>query len=256
MMKIQIDNLNINYTRSGAGDMILILPGWGANITLYEGIVQSLTDRYEVISLDLPGFGQSEEPRTAWDVEGYVDFVIRFLKEMNCSKVSLIGHSNGGRIIIRMANRKNLPFLLEKLVLVDSAGIVPIKTTKQKIKIWTFKFMKKIVASKPVHAIFPEALDQLKNKSGSEDYRSASPMMKQCMVKAVNDDLTPLLPNIGCETLLIWGMDDTATPLKDGKKMEELIPKAGLVTLEKAGHYSFLDQPYIFKKVMQSFFGI
>jgi pimeloyl-ACP methyl ester carboxylesterase len=204
----------------------------------------------------MPGFGLSEEPKEPWGIEEYVTFVIHFLEAIQCKKVSIIGHSNGGRVIIRMANRKELPFAINKLVLVNSAGIVPIKTTQQKIKLKTFKIMKKIVSLKLVSVFFPDALNNLKNKHGSADYKNASIMMKQCMVKAVNDDLTSLMPTIPYETLLIWRENDTATPLKDGKKMEELIPKAGLVTLEKAGHYSFLDQPYIFKKVIQSFFGI
>ena len=52
--------------------------------------------------------------------------------------------------------------------------------------------------------------------------------MRQCLVKAVNEDLTDHLPNIKADTLLIWGDMDTATPLSDGRLMEKLIPSAGL----------------------------
>ena len=84
----------------------------------------------------------------------------------------------------------------------------------------------------------------------------SSPMMRQVMVKVVNEDLEPYLPNIKCPTLLVWGVNDTATPLSDGEKMEKLIPDAGLVKLENAGHYSFLEQQFIFNRVMCSFMKI
>jgi pimeloyl-ACP methyl ester carboxylesterase len=80
--------------------------------------------------------------------------------------------------------------------------------------------------------------------------------MRECLVKAINEDLTPCLPSISCPTLLIWGENDTATPLEHAKTMEKLIPDAGLVVLKKAGHYSFLDQSYTFGKVLDSFLEI
>ena len=76
------------------------------------------------------------------------------------------------------------------------------------------------------------------------------------MVMAVNEDLTGLLSKISKDTLLIWGENDTATPMRDAKIMEEKIPSAGLVTLSGAGHFSFLEQPAIFRNVLRSYLGI
>jgi pimeloyl-ACP methyl ester carboxylesterase len=80
--------------------------------------------------------------------------------------------------------------------------------------------------------------------------------MRACLVKTVNEDLSALLPQIKAPTLLVWGDKDTATPLADGQRMEREIPDAGLVTLEGAGHFSFLDQPYVYRAVLQSFLKI
>ncbi len=80
--------------------------------------------------------------------------------------------------------------------------------------------------------------------------------MRATMVKAINEDLTDLIPGIKAETLLIWGTADTATPLSDGEYMERTIKGSGLVKLSGAGHFSFLDQPVIFDKVMKSYFNI
>ena len=107
-----------------------------------------------------------------------------------------------------------------------------------------------------VKKFFPDALENFRKKMGSADYAAASPMMRQVMVKVVNEDLEPYLPNIKAPTLLVWGVNDTATPLSDGEKMEKLIPDAGLVKLENAGHYSFLEQQFTFNRVMCSFMKI
>ena len=74
------------------------------------------------------------------------------------------------------------------------------------------------------------------------------------MSKCVNEDLKHVMPKIKAPTLLVWGVEDTATPLSDAKIMEKLIPDAGLVAFDNCGHYSFLDNPIGFKAVIKSFF--
>lgn len=107
-----------------------------------------------------------------------------------------------------------------------------------------------------MHALFPDLIDEWMSRQGSADYRNATPMMKQCMVKAINEDLTDLLPGIRQEVLLIWGDNDTATPLSDAKLMEAKIPNNGLVVLSPAGHFSFLDQPAVFRNVIRSYLEV
>ena len=79
--------------------------------------------------------------------------------------------------------------------------------------------------------------------------------MRETLVKVVNEDLEPLLSNIKQSTLLVWGTEDTATPLTDAKIMESLIPDSGIVEVKGAGHYSFLEQPQLVNAVLNSFLG-
>ena len=96
-------------------------------------------------------------------------------------------------------------------------------------------------------------LDARRAKAGSSDYASASPMMRRILSKVVNEDLSDRLPMIKAPTLLIWGENDTATPISDARKMEKLIPDAGLVAFAACGHYSFLDNPMQFAAVLRSY---
>lgn len=90
--------------------------------------------------------------------------------------------------------------------------------------------------------MYPNFIENMRNKSGSADYNSATPIMRQILVNVVNEDLTPLLSNIKNETLLIWGDKDDATPIQDAYTMNKLIKNSGLITVKNAGHYSYLEQ--------------
>lgn len=252
-----IDGYHIRYKITGAGEeTVVILQGWGTRLEVYDSVAAVINEKYRVVQLDLPGFGESDEPREAWAVEDYADFFIRFMESLGIKKAVLIGHSYGGRVIIRLAAKKGLPFTIDRIVLIDSAGVLPKKSFAQKVRIQKYKILKKIVNMKLIYRICPNLIDEWKSRQGSADYRNASPMMRQCLVKAVNEDLTGLLPEIKPETLLIWGDLDTATPIADAHIMEEKIPNAGLAVIKGTGHFCFLEQPVIFANIMKSYFQI
>ena len=254
-MNIEINGYNICYKKTGQGEKYaVILQGWGTDLGVYDSVADTINDKYTVIQFDFPGFGGSDEPREPWNVDAYADFFCDFMKALAIKEATLIGHSYGGRVIIKLASRDNIPFKINNIVLIDSAGIVPEKTFSQKFKIKKYKMLKKILNMKLVYALFPELIDDWRNRQGSADYRSSSPMMRKCMVMAVNEDLTHLLPLIKQETLLIWGDGDTATPISDAKIMEEKIPDSGLAVLKGCGHFSFLESPVVFRNIMRSYF--
>ncbi len=255
-MNITVDGLNINYKISGSGeDCAVVLQGWGTEMGIYDSVAAALEKKLKIVQFDLPGFGKSDEPGEPWDVDRYAAFFIRFMEELHIRKASFIGHSYGGRIIIKLAASNELPFEIEKIVLIDSAGVLPERTLKQKINIRKYKILKKLFNAKLFEALFPELVEDWRMRQGSEDYRRATPVMRQCLVMAVNEDLTPLLDKIQEECLLVWGDKDTATPIRDARIMEERIPNSGLVVFEGCGHYSFLEQPQKFRSVMNSFFN-
>jgi len=251
-IKTKIDGLNINYIKQGNGKNVLILPGWGTTINTYMSMINDISTYATVYCLDMPGFGESDEPKQRWNLDKFIDFIIKFIKSQNIKELDLIGHSNGGRIIIKLMS-KELEFKVNKIILVGSAGIVHKKSFSQKAKIRSFKIGKKILGFKPIKRVFPKALDNFKNKFGSADYKSASPIMKECMVSLVNEDLKEYLPNIKTPTLLIWGEKDTATPIEDAIMMEKTIPDAGLVKVPDSSHYVFLEKPAYVNLIINTF---
>ena len=256
-MDITIDGIKIAYKFTGEGDeTAVILQGWGTSYPLYDVVAKALQPKYRVLQFDLPGFGASQEPPESWTVDQFTDFFIKLMEALEIKKAVLIGHSYGGRMIIKMAARDNLPFEIDRIVLIDSAGVMPKRSFKQKVKIFRYKILKKILNFKPVYMIFSELIELWKTTQGSEDYRNATPIMKGCLVKAVNEDLTHLFEKNKYDTLLIWGDRDDATPLSDAKTMEKLMPSAGLAVSPGTGHFSFAENVPMFTGIIKANFGI
>lgn len=258
-MFIDINDLRINYIDEGEDNgrgVILLLHGWGSNITLFKNIVDMLSPHMRVVAPDMAGFGESDEPKKPWCVDDYVDFIGTFCKKLGIDPTVVLGHSFGGRVIIKAVTREKPVLTPEKIILTDSAGIKPKQSTSSKIKTRIYKMGKAVMSTAPMKKLFPNAVENMRKKRGSADYLAASPVMRATLVKVVNEDLTELLSEIKQSTLLIWGDKDDATPLSDGVKMSELIPDSGLVTIEGAGHYAFIEGWFTVSRVLASFLDI
>ena len=249
---IVIDGMRMHYEETGpeSGKPVILMHGWGCDHTTVRSIARLLEPALHVYNLDLPGHGQSDEPTEVWGVGEFTDYVEKFCKLNNIENPTLIGHSFGGRISLLMSSRNPIG----RMVLVDGAGIKPRRKPKYYIKVYSFKAAKKILPLVLGKKKGQELIDKWRGSAGSADYRNSSPMMRAVMSRCVNEDLKHVMPSIKASTLLIWGENDTATPLSDAKYMEKHIPDAGLVAFPDAGHYSFLDNPGGFAAVIREFF--
>ena len=258
-MRIEIDGLDVFYMdqgpeRPGAFDeTVMLLHGWGASSSLYRSIIDRLSVRRRVIAPDFPGFGETAEPDRPWEVRDFADFTLKLIDRLGVEKVMLLGHSHGGRVALDIAARDELPFTLTRMVLMDAAGILPRKTLRQKLRQRQYKIARTILSWKPVRALYPDALENLRRSHGSADYQNASPLMRQTLVKVVNTSMEWAMPRVTVPTLLLWGEDDTATPISDGERMEQLIPGSGLARIPGAGHFCYVDRWPQVARVLDAF---
>lgn len=246
---IQLLGLNFHYTVQGEGAPIILMHGWGCNLTTLQSVEKVAMENHKVYNVDFPGFGESQEPSQVWGVEEYTQLIEQFVKAENIENPILLGHSFGGRVGILYSSRNKV----NKLILVDAAGVKPRRSLKYYFKVYTYKLGKKLMPLIYGKERAQQRIDAMRAKRGSSDYNNASPMMRAILSKVVNEDLKEKMPLIKAPTLLIWGENDTATPLRDAKIMEKLIPNAGLVSFPGCGHYSFLDNPFQFAAVLRSF---
>ncbi len=246
-----IDGINLNYIIEGKGQDVLILHGWGANINTVLPIVNILKDKFRVHALDLPGFGKSQEPNEPIDSFKYADIVKKYMDNMGIEKVTLIGHSFGGKLSIILGSK--YPEIVDKIVLVNSAGLKPRRGLKYYIKVYSFKTLRFFYKNFFFWLKNEEKMEKFYSKFGSTDYKDASGVMRKILVIVVNENLLDLLGKIKAPTLLIWGDKDQATPLYMGKIMEKQIPDSGLVIFEGAGHFSYLDDYQRFSVILKNF---
>lgn len=243
------EGLDIRYQSAGSGHPLLMLHGWGSNLHAFDGLIDHLAQDHRVIAIDFPGFGNSPEPSEAWDIRAYARMTGALWDALAIENPIIIGHSFGARVALILAAERTV----DQMILTGAAGIKPKRTLSYHVRVNAYKIMKRIASLPGVDKVLGDFMALYQKHAGSKDYRDASPIMKQVLVKVVNDDLTHLLKDIKASTLLIWGEDDTATPLKDGELMSRTIPDAGLVVLKNAGHYAFLDQPDQFRMIVDAY---
>ena len=250
-MFLKIDNMDIFYKVEGKGRKIVLLHGWGGNSDSFLPVFNYLSSKFCVYTIDFPGFGQSAAPEKPWDVGDYKNMLLKLFDELNIDKACLIGHSFGGRVSIMFSAEH--PLRVDKVVLADSAGILPRRTIKYYFRVYKFKLMKKLYLALSPGNNKQAKMEEFYKKYGSTDYKESG-SMRQTFVKVVNQNLRGYLPLIKCPTLLIWGENDKDTPLQYGKIMEKEIPDAGLVVFKGAGHFSYLDKLNDFNVIVSKFF--
>lgn len=251
-MNVEIDGLNVFYEVGGSGASVVLLHGWGGNSESFKPVFDYLINNYKTYTLDLPGFGNSDLPPCPWGADDYARLILGFFEKLQIDKANIIAHSFGGRIAIVLAAEQ--PEKVEKLVLVGSAGIIPRRTVKYHVRVSIAKMGKLLFAPQLFGTFGVRGRNAISRLVGSKDYQDAGEL-RGTFVKVVNEDLKPRLPKIRASTLLVWGEKDTATPISHAKIMEKEIEDAGLVVLQNAGHFSYLDNFPQFCRIVSRFLG-
>lgn len=237
------------YRDEGSGPAMLFLHGWQDNLHTFDSLVPLLSGDCRIVRLDLPGFGQSEAPRTAWHIDDYAAFVAEFVKKTGINVNLLIGHSLGGRIALKGMASKT--FDAQKVVLIASAGIA----RRNSFRILFFRALAKIgrfVTVVPPFTFFRAALRRRLYQGLKSDYLSAGPL-KETFLNIIAEDLSDSAKAITKPALLIWGSEDTETPLTDGQRLATLIPGAVLHVISRAGHFVHREKPAEVAELIRKF---
>jgi pimeloyl-ACP methyl ester carboxylesterase len=235
----------------GSGHPLLLLHGWGVSSDLFAPLLDVLAPGRRLIVPDLPGFGATAAPEMPWSVHDYAAWSVALLDRLGIETCDLIGHSNGGRIGIVLAATH--PGRVRRMVLTGSAGIRPRRTWRGAARVRSYKVLRALERSSAVPSVLRRAAGRNADQRGSADYRAVSGVMRGTLVRLVNEDVRGLLPRLHLPVLLIWGDQDSETPIDDGRLMERLIPDAGLVEFEGAGHFAYLEQPGRFCRIVDVF---
>lgn len=238
-MQVVVDSLLTHYEQLGDGKIIVLLHGWGDSGAGLSGLQKELAKTYRVITVDLPGFGATQPPVMTWGLDEYALFVAHFLDKIQVKKIlAVVGHSNGGAVAVRGVSKRTLK--PEKLILLAAAGI----RDHGGLRKMSYKVLAK--GGKAATVWLPA---EQRNKLRQKLYKSAGsdmlivPELQETFKKTVSEDLQADATKLTVPVLLLYGEQDTATPVWYGERYHELMSDSTLEILPGAGHFVHLDRP-------------
>ena len=216
---------------------VIFLHGWGGQASDWNEHTRRLERPFrQCQALKLPGF-DLPLPSKPWGVEDYGEFVLQTIKLQGLEKVTLVGHSFGGRIAIYLASRH--PDLVQSIILSDSAGIE--RNTKKKLLV---RFMSVVAQSAETLPFISHAFRPLRERwrklFGSKNFNESQGVKREILKRVTSLNLEPELWKISCPCLIIWGELDSVTPLWMARTFEQKIKKSQFVQISGAGHKAFL----------------
>jgi pimeloyl-ACP methyl ester carboxylesterase len=243
-----IDGLRLQFRLRGVGDPLLLLHGWGGSSLSFMSVAADLEQRFRVLAPDLPGFGFSEAPPSAWGSAEYARAVAVLPRAAGFGAVDVVGHSFGGKVALALAT--GYPELVRRLVIVGSPIVRLPAEGSVRSRSLAYSALRGVARALP--PLRGRILDWGRNRFGSADYRAAGPL-RPTLVRVVNEDWRPALPAVHAPVLLLWGEDDTEVPLRVAEEALKELPNARLTVIGGAGHFPFLDKPREFSEAVIDF---
>jgi pimeloyl-ACP methyl ester carboxylesterase len=216
---------------------IVFLHGWGGNRESLRGIATLFQHTHRVHLIDLPGFGDAPPPPESWSTIEYTDLVQNYILARVTGSVLLVGHSFGGRVSVRLAAR-HLP-AIAGVVLMGVPGLPQPTWSRARWRRLGIRWLRKaLIAAKPVAGDKP--VQWHSRRFGSRDYQDAG-VLRPVFVRVVNEDLTESAATIAVPTLLLWGTDDTESPVWMAERYYELMRgHAQLELLPHKDHHLYM----------------
>jgi len=241
---IAVSDLRIRYLETeGKNDIpLIILHGWGSSLDSWKNVASALaSEGIKVFIPDLPGFGETPEPPSAWGASDYGEFVKGFARELGIQNFDLAGHSFGGQVAITYAAQH--PQDIHKLILIAAARIMKRRKLRVKLFLFVTKIGNLIFVLPPLSLLRPFIQKIWYKITGERDYYRASARMRE-VFKRVETDVSSHLTTIMAPTLILWGDRDDATPVADARIIHDKIPNSKLHIFPGEGHDLNFKKPH------------
>lgn len=217
---------------------ILALHGWGRSHRDWAAVLEG----FDAIALDLPGFGATPAPDEAWGLSEYAEAVRPVLEEM-ARPIVVLGHSFGGSVAVRLASTLG-PDAVRALVVTGSPLVRQSRGTKPPLSFRAAKWLN-------ARRLLPDSkMEELRNQRGSADYRAASGVMRDTLVRVVNEDVAEVLPSLAAPMELVWGEEDRDVPVDVALTAAGMARDARVTRLPGIGHDTPAEAPEALRRVL------
>lgn len=234
--------------RNSGSLSVLALHGWGRTHRDFDTVL----DGFPAIAIDLPGFGASPAPTEVWGADEYAD-VVRDVCDVFEAPPIVVGHSFGGRVAVTLAAR--YPESVASLILIG----VPLLHPSDRRPAGTPRGYRLARWAHRRGLLAESRMEAARQKYGSADYRSAEGVMRDILVKAVNETYESALDAMSVPVHLLWGANDTAAPVSVAREVERRLSARGaevsLDVVEDVGHHVMLEAPDVVRECIAARLG-
>lgn len=221
---------------------LYIIHGWTYTVEPWNRTIKILNDKYQikVEMLHVPGL--TDPSKKVWTIDEYVKWADSLLPE----DAIVLGHSNGGRILLNLLSRQ--PDRVSHLILLDAAGVYE-PSKKRDI----LRKLSQILA--PLRRV--KILRKIIHKMiGAGDYDKAPENMKKTLTNMLDSDRNLDISKVKVKTDILWGEMDKITPPRQAKKMHQLIKKSRLKLFPNWTHAPYIVDPEGLAKAISIIMGI
>ena len=229
----------VSFLQKGKGKDLLLLHGYLSSKEAFAAQVAYFSRFFRVTAIDFLGFGGSRALTSAFSVGDYAEWLKTVMRVLGVIKPHVIAHSFGCRVAVKAASCS--PGLFDKIVLTGPAGVILKRGLKYRLKVGTYRFIKKFAPA------FAE------RKFGSKEYRTLSPVMKESYKKIVNEDLRACASGVFNQVLIVEGKDDRVTTRAEAEEYLRCFPN-GTMRMIEGGHFAFAENPVSFNLITEEFF--
>ena len=225
---------------------VLALHGWGRR---GSDFAPSMTG-FDALAVDLPGSGATPAPEEVLGAEGFARLVAPVLDAFEAPPV-VVGHSFGGRIAVCLAATH--PDQVGSLI-ISGAPLVRLAPGRKPSA--TYRLLRFL---NQVGLINNVRMEEIRRSRGSADYRAATGVMREILVKVVNESYEAQLKELRNRVVLLWGEDDHEVPVTVAEEALRIIRQTGgtaeLEVLPGVGHLVPTQAPEAISRVLAEELG-
>jgi len=260
MKTLAVNGIRLAYVDEGSGPPVVLVHGFPLDHAMWDAQVDVLKGQCRVIVPDLRGFGQSDVTEGAVTMEQFADDVAGLLDALGVREpVVLAGLSMGGYVAFQFFRRHR--GRLRALVLCDTRAPADTPQAASARRETAEKVLREgpgsLVENMPAKLFAPatlrdrpEVAESLRRVIASTDPRGIA---AASLGMAQRPDVTAMLPEIDCPTLVVVGREDAISPPEEMRQIAAAIPGARLVEVPEAGHMSPMENPAAVNAALREF---
>jgi pimeloyl-ACP methyl ester carboxylesterase len=268
---VTVDGQPLNTVELGSGPPLVFVHGLAGSWRNWLEQLPPFAESRRVITLDLPGFGDSPMPAEPISISGYARLLDGLLGQLDVDAAAVVGNSMGGFIATELTIA--FPQRVERLALVSAAGIssfdykpglraLPLMRRAERVLAGSSAWVAAkadVVARRPrlrnaTLGLVARHPERLPAALAAEQLRgSGKPGFLPALAANFAYDYRKRLPEIACPTLIVWGAQDRVVPVRDADVYAELIPRSRKVIFADTGHVAMLERPGAFNALLAEF---